>query len=212
MKHARTSALICLAILYGCAAGNVSPGPTLLTGIKQYEAEMLHYGNANQRWPERQRAAGALKTVILVTLGGSREFYRLVDMDLKRREYLITMRETSLRPDRLKEMNTELARMAEEANRLKPIVQAQMAAIPAPPEGHRVEAIATQGLLKLALDSLFSTNSARGLDAPSTTIDQHRVTDLGAFSTVRAPGGQVFRCALFGVEDEGAGIRCEAVK
>jgi hypothetical protein len=212
MKNARSAVLVYLAVLYGCAAGNVSPGPTLLTGIKQYEAEMLHYGNSSQRWPERQRAAGALKTVILVTLGESREFYRLVDMDLKRREYLVTMRETSLRPGRLQEMKTELADMVKEADRLKPVVQAQMAALPAPPEGQRVEAIATQGLLKLALDALFPANSARGLEAPSAIVDQHMVTDLGAFSTVRAPGGQTYRCALFGVEDEGAGMRCEAIK
>lgn len=200
------------ALLYGCSSGVVTPGPTLLTGIKRYEGEMQSYGSSNQRWPERQRAAGALKTVITVTVGGSREFYRLVDMDLKRREYLITMRETAVRADRLQEMKNELAEMSEEAKRLNPIVKAQIAALPMSQEGQRIEAIATVGLLSLSLDSFSSTSSARGLDAPSVTIDQHVVTDLGAFSTVRAPGGQTYRCALFGVEDEGAGIRCEPVK
>ena len=213
MKNLGLLAFLCFAVLYGCsAAGNVSPGPTLLTGMRQYEAEMQHYGESGQRWPERQRAAGSLKTIILATLGGSREFYRLVDMDLRRREYLITMREMSLRPQRRQEMQMELDQMMDEATRLKPIVKAQIAAITAPPEGQRIEAIATQGLLSLALDSLFSTNGARGLDAPSITIDQHVIADLGAFSTVRAPGGKIFRCALFGVEDEGAGMRCEAIK
>lgn len=212
MNTARISALFLLTLLSGCAAGTVSPGPTLLAGIKQYEAEMQSYGGSNQRWPERQRAGGSLKTAIIATVGRSREFFRLVDMDLKRREYLITLRETSVRPDRLREMNGELAEMTEEANRLKPIIKAQIAALPMAQDAQRLEAIASLGLLSLALDSFSSPNSAPGLDAPSVTIDQHVVTDRGAFSTVRAPGGQTYRCLLFGVEDEGAGIRCEPVK
>lgn len=212
MITAKLSVLMVLAMLYGCAAGTVSPGPTLLTGIKRYEGEMQSYGNSSQRWPERQRVAGSLKGVITATVGGSREFFRLVDMDIKRREYLITMRETSMRADRLQEMKNELAQMTEEADRLKPIIKAQMAAIPVSQDSQRIEAIATLGLLNLALDSFSSTSSARGLDALSITIDQHVVTDLGAFSTVRAPGGQTHRCALFGVEDEGAGIKCEPIK
>ncbi|HSK30643.1 MAG TPA: hypothetical protein VLA17_11840, partial [Candidatus Limnocylindria bacterium] len=131
---------------------------------------------------------------------------------LKRREYLITMRESSLRPDRLKEMNGELAEMAEEAKRLKPIIKEQIAAMPIPPDAQRIETIATLGLLSIAVDSFSWINSAAGLDAPTVTVDQHLVSDLGAFSTVRAPGGQIYRCVLFGVEDEGAGMRCEAAK
>jgi hypothetical protein len=204
--------LLSLAVLYGCAAGNVSPGPTLVTGIKRYEGEMQAYGNSNQRWPERQRAAGALKTVITATVGGSREFYRLVDMDLQRREYLITVRESSLRPDRLQEMNGELAEMAEEAKRLKPIIKEQIAAMPIPQDAQRIETIATLGLLSLAVDSLFSANGARSSDTRSITVDQYVVSDLGAFSTVRAPGGPIYRCALFGSEEDGAGIRCEPLK
>jgi hypothetical protein len=208
----RIATLVSFAVFYGCAAGTVSPGPTLLTGIKHYEGEMQSYGNAAQRWPERQRAAGTLKTVIGVTVGRSREFYRLVDMDLKRREYLITMRDTSVRADRLQEMKKELAQMAEETTRLKPIVKAQLAALPMPQDSQRIESVATLGLLSLALDSFSSTDPASGGGAQSITIEQHLVTDLGAFSTVRSPGGQTYRCALFGVEDEGAGIRCDVVK
>ena len=57
------------------------------------------------RWPERQRAGGTLKTTITATVGGSPEFYRLVDLDIRKREFIVTMRETSVRPDRVKEMN-----------------------------------------------------------------------------------------------------------
>jgi hypothetical protein len=212
MKNATIPMLLCLAVLYGCAAGTVSPGPTLLTGIKRYEAEMQSYGSSYQRWPERQRAGGELKTAIVATLGGSREFFRLVDMDLKRREYLIAMRESVLRPDRLQEMKVELAQMAEEANQLRPIVKAQMAESLPLPEGQRIEAIATQGLLGIALDSLFLANGARSSETRSITVDQYVVTDLGAFSTVRAPGGPSYRCALFGTDVDGAGIRCEPLK
>jgi hypothetical protein len=212
MVSIRNAALVVTAMLCGCATGTVSLGPTLLTGMKRYEAEMQSYGGSNQRWPERQRAASSLKNVITATVGGSREFYRLVDMDLRRREYLIVMRETAIRPDRMQEIKSELAEMAAEANRLKPIVSAQIAAMPVPPEGQLIETIATMGLLSVALDSLSWTNSARGLDAPSVTIDQYVVTDLGAFSTIRAPGGQMYRCMLFGVEDAGAGMRCEPIK
>lgn len=173
---------------------------------------MLNYGNSHQRWPERQRAAGALKTVITATVGGSREFYRLVDMDLRRREFLLAMRESRLREDRLQEMKHELAAMTEEADRLKPIVKAQMEEIAAAQGAQGIEAVATRGLLHIALDSLVSTHNASGTGPPSVTIDRHVVTDLGAISSVQAPGGQTYRCFLFAVEDQGAGMRCEAGK
>jgi hypothetical protein len=121
------------------------------------------------------------------------------------------MREMSLRPDRVQEMTDELAKMNEEIAALKPIVRAQMAVLPVQREPQqRVEGAATLGLLTLALDA-FSSNGAGRLDTPST-IDQYVVTDLGSFSTVRTPEGQTFRCALFGMPDEGAGMKCEPIK
>lgn len=211
MMNSRMAAVLICGTLWGCATAQVSPGPTLLSGIQRYEDNMKSIGSSGSRWPERQRAGGALKTVITGTVGGSREFYRLVDLDIKRREYLIAMRETSLRADRLQEMNDELVKMNEETNRLKPIVKAQMAAFPLPQDAQRVEGIAAQGLLSLALDS-FSNDGARESDKPSTKIDGHVVTDQGTFSTVRSPEGQTYRCSLYGAGEEGAGMRCEPVK
>jgi hypothetical protein len=197
----------------GCSAGAYTPGATLLSGMQQYKGDMQNAGNSTSRWPERQQAGGTLKTVITATVGGSAEFYRLVDLDVRKREFTITMREISLRPDRLQEMKDELAKMNEEIAALKPIIRAQMAAVPVQREPQqRVEGVATLGLLTLALDAFSSTGSARGLDAPSTKIDQYVVTDLGSFSTVRSQDGQTFRCAVFGVADDGAGIRCEPIK
>lgn len=212
MMYSRIAVVLVCGTLWGCATGQVSLGPTLLSGMQRYDGEMQSIGGSASRWPERQRAGGALKTVITGTIGGSREFYRLVDLDIKRREYLIAMRDTtSLRADRLQEMKDELVSMSEETNRLKPIVRAQMAALPAPQDAQRVERIAAQGLLSLALDS-FSNDGARASDTPSTKLDGYVVTDLGTFSTVRSPEGQSFRCLLYGASEEGFGIRCEPVK
>jgi hypothetical protein len=206
--------LLCLLLVgaAGCATGAYTPGATLLLGMQQYQGEMQNAGNSTARWPERQQAVGTLKTVITATVGGSKEFYRLVDLDVRKREFTITMRETSLRPDRLQEMKDELAKMNEEIAALKPIVRAQMAVLPVQREPQqRVEGVATLGLLTLALDA-FSSNRAGGLEAPSTKVDQYVVTDLGSFSTVRTPEDQNFRCAFFGMPDEGAGIKCEPIK
>jgi hypothetical protein len=196
----------------GCSAGTYTPGATLLSGMQQYQGEMQGAGNSTARWPQRQQAGGALKTVITATVGGSKEFYRLVDLDIRKREFTIAMREMSLRPDRVQEMTDELAKMNEEIAALKPIVRAQMAVLPVQREPQqRVEGAATLGLLTLALDA-FSSNGAGRLDTSSTNVDQYLVTDLGSFSTVRTPEGQTFRCALFGMADEGAGIKCEPIK
>jgi hypothetical protein len=196
--------------LYGCSTGTYTPGATLLSGMQLYEGEMQRVGNSPQRWPERQQAGGSLKTVITATVGGSTEFYRLIDLDTRKREFVITMRETSLPNDRFQEMKDELVKMNVEVVALKPIIRAQIAALPVQRDGQqRVESVATLGLLTLALDSFSSTSGARGLEAPSTKIDQYVVTDLGSFATVRSPDGQTHRCSVFGIVDEGAGMKCE---
>jgi len=193
----------------GCASGTYTPGATLLSGMQQYQGEMQRLGNSTSRWPERQQAGGNLKTIITATVGGSAEFYRLVDLDLRKREFMITMRETSLRADRLQEMKDELAKMNQEVATLKPIIRAQVAVLPVQREApQRVEGVATMGLLTLALD-VFSSSGASPLEAPSTKVDQYVVTNLGSFSTVRSPDGQSFRCSMFGLPEEGAGVKCE---
>ncbi|HEV8721882.1 MAG TPA: hypothetical protein VGW77_14725 [Candidatus Binatia bacterium] len=196
--------------LYGCSTGTYTPGATLLSGMQLYEGEMQRVGNSPQRWPERQQAGGSLKTVITATVGGSTEFYRLIDLDTRKREFVITMRETSLPNDRVQEMKDELVKMSAEVVALKPIIRAQIAALPVQRDGQqRVESVATLGLLTLALESFSSTSGTRGIEAPSTKVDQYVVTDLGSFATVRSPDGQTHRCSVFSIADEGAGMKCE---
>jgi hypothetical protein len=102
--------------------------------------------------------------------------------------------------------------MSEEIAALKAIVRAQIAAIPFQEDAQqRVEGAATRGWLTLALDR-FSANAARGIDAPSTKVDQYVVMDLGSFATVRAPDGQTFRCTVSSVPEEGAWIKCDPIK
>jgi hypothetical protein len=213
MISCRTLAVIVLLMVCGCStSGTVSPGATLLSGLTEYQGEMQHAGNSPARWPDRQRAGGMLKTIITATVGGSPEFYRLVDLDVRKREFIITMRDASVRPDREQEMKDELVKMDEEIAALKPIVRAQLAVMPMGGESQQqLESVATLGLLSLALDQ-FSSSGVHGPDAPSTKVGQFLVTDLGSFVTVRAADGQIHRCALFGIAEEGAGMRCEAIR
>jgi hypothetical protein len=102
--------------------------------------------------------------------------------------------------------------MNEEIAALKPIVKAQVAALPGQGDGQaRVENAAIRGMLTLALDG-FSADRGRGIEAPSTKVDQYVVTDLGSFATVRAPDGQGFRCVIFGAPEESGAIKCDAVR
>jgi hypothetical protein len=206
--------LFSLALLIaasGCATGTLSTGATLLSGINQYQGEMQRYGTSLVRWPERQRAGGTLKTIITGTVGSSKEFYRLVDLDLRRREFLITMRETAVRPERLQEMKEELARMDDEIAALKPVIRTQLESLPLHGDPtQRVEEAATRGLLSMALDDFAAKGQRGGVETRSTRVGQFVVTDLGSFATVRAPDGQAFRCFVFGTaEDGGAGIKCD---
>jgi len=207
-------AMISLLMLSGCSttSGPVSNGATLLSGLNDYQGEMQHAGNSPERWPDRQRAGGELKGIITATVGGSREFYRLVDLDIRKREFVITMRDLSLRTDRTQEMKDELVAMDEEILALKPIVREQVATMPAAGESRQqVETVATYGMLKLAVDK-FSSSGGRGIDPPSTWVDQNLVTDLGSFSTVRTLDGQIYHCSLYSIPEQGAGMKCELIK
>ena len=197
--------------LSGCSStGAYTPGATLLFGLTQYQGEMQRLAGSSTRWPERQRAGGTLKTVITATVGGSPEFYRLVDLDVRKIEFVVTMRDTSVRPDRVKEMTEELVQMNDEIAALKPVIRTQLAALRVQSEpNERIEEAATRGMLSMALDDFSSNRTARRFEAPSTKVGQFVVSDLGAFSTVRTPDGHVFRCFVFGVPEEGAGVKCE---
>ena len=121
--------LLAIAGLAGCSTtAHISRSGTLLSGMTQYHGDMQSL-NSVSRWPERQRVAGSLKTVITSTVGASPEFYRLVDLDLRKREFTVTMRDTNLRPDRLREMQDELVAMDEEIAALKPVVKTQLSAV-----------------------------------------------------------------------------------
>jgi hypothetical protein len=201
--------MIALALsLWGCATQNISRGATLLSGVNQYHGEMQRVGSQLGRWPERQQAATMLKGVITGTLGSSAEFYRLVDLDLRKREFVLTMRETNVGADRLKEMKQELAQMDDEIAALKPVIKTQLNAVKIADQPAEIESVATLGLLGIAVDG-FSATGGRGLEAPSTKVAEYVITDLGSFATVRTPKGQVYRCTLFGQIEDGVSIRCE---
>jgi hypothetical protein len=203
--------LLALLGLAGCSTGNVSRSGTLLSGMTQYQGDMQSMNSAS-RWPERQRAAGTLKTVILGTVGASPEFYRLVDLDLRKREFIATMRDTNLKPDRLREMQDELIFMDDEIAALKPVVKTQLMAVASHEHADPIENAATLGLLGMAIDNFSTAGKPRGPDAPSTRVGQFLVTDLGTFSTVRTPEGQSYRCSVFSVPEEGGGISCQPVR
>ena len=197
--------------LAGCSTPNISRSGTLLSGLTQYHTDMQSLSSVS-RWPERQRAAGSLKTIITGTVGASPEFYRLVDLDLRKREFTATMRDGNLRPDRLREIQDELVAMDEEIAALKPVVKTQLSAVANYDQGERIENAATLGLLGLAVDNFSFPGGSRGVAAPSTRVGPYLVTDLGSFSTVRTPEGQSYRCDVFSVPEEGGGIRCEPVR
>ena len=149
----------------------------------------------------------------VATLGGSKEFNRLVDLDIRRREFLITLREGSVTAQRAKEMKEELARINEQMEGLKKIVKGQMAraALSGPAQGQGMENVATIGLLDLAMDSFAVDSSPNGPAVESTRVGSYIVTNEGYFSTVRTPEGQSFRCTMTVVPEAGASMKCEPV-
>lgn len=206
--------LFLAAALAGCAAqAPVTPGATLLAGISSYQGEMQRLGGSVARWPERQRAAGSLKTIVTATVGASPEFYRLIDLDLRKKEFVATLRETSVRPDRAREMTEELAQMDEEIAALKPVIRTQLAALQLRVETEdAVEDAATRGLISLALDGFSANGRRRGGEATTTKVGRFVVTDMGSFAVVRAADGQAFRCHRFGLPEEGAGMKCDPMR
>jgi hypothetical protein len=165
------------------------------------------------RWPDRQKLAESIKTTYVVTLGGSKEFNRLVDLDLRRREFLITLRVESVTPEREKEMKAELIGIHEQMEELKKMVKNQIQRIelrdPAQTQG--IESVATIGLLELAMDSFVVAIPPSAPPAISTRVGAYLVTDEGNLSTVQTPDGQTFRCRTTVIPDSGASISCVPV-
>ena len=202
-----------LLFVLGCASRtNVSPGATFLMGLNGYQDEMQNLEGRTDLWVDRQRAGNALKKTYLVTFGGSREFNRMVDLDIKRREFLITLRDATLKPDRIKEMKEELVAIDRDVGSLKEIVkgQAANAELRAQHQSQQLETVAVIGLVNMAIDSFASMTVPAGPNPPSTQVGPYVVRDVGALhSTITTPEGQIFRCATLLIAEEGAGMKCE---
>ncbi len=195
----------------GCSPA-VNPGATLWAGLNNYHEQMGALEARPERWPDRQRLAEAIKTTYIATLGASREFNRLVDLDLKRRELSITLRNGGLKAERAKEIREELVQINEQIDGLTKLVARQLTdtQITGQDRSKIIETVATVGLLSLAIEAFSSAKS--GQTAPPTTqVGPYMVIDQGVFAAVRSPEGQTFRCTTSVVPDEGASIRCEPV-
>ena len=201
-----------LAVMAACTSTVISPGATFLTGLNDYQDEMDRLSGSLERWPDRQRAAESIKTTYIAAMGGSKEFNRLVDLDLRRREFLITLRLETVTPEREKEMKAELMRIHEQMEELKRIVKGQIARVESrdPAQPGVIETVAILGLLDLALDSFVVPIPPKEPPAMSTRVGAYLVTDEGDLSTVRAPDGQIFRCRTTVIPDSGASIKCLA--
>ncbi len=214
MKTYKARYLLFFMILSACSSKTTSPGMTLLTGLNGYHDEMERLEGQEARWPERQRIGNTIRATYVMTMGGSKEFNRLVELDVKRREYRIALRANSLRPERAAEVKQELLGIDADIDALTRIVKGQVAARSAsqpqaePPQV--IEGIATVGLLTMAIDN-FSPNGARDVAVPSINVGGYTVIDQKNFTFVKTPQGQTFQCTTVLVQEEGAGINCAAL-
>ena len=201
-----------LLVLFGCSTANTNPGATFLLGLNGYQEEMERLEDRPERWFDRQRAGDVLKKTCPVTFGSSREFNRMVDLDVRRREFLITLRATPVNPNRAKEMKDELAVMNKDMDILKEIVKGQAASVGlrAPQQPQQVETFAIIGLVNMAIDSFASMTIPAGPNPSSTKVGRYTVSDFGGLlSTVTTPEGQTLRCKTLVYPEEGASIKCE---
>ena len=214
MKTYKVGYLVFLMILSACSSKTTSPGMTLLTGLNGYHEEMERLEGQAARWPDRQRVGNTIMTTYLMTMGGSKEFNRLVELDVKRKEYRIALRANSLRPERAAEVKQELLGIDADIDALTRIVKGQVAARSnSQPEAEPqqvIEGVATLGLLTMAIDN-FSPNGAREVGVPSINVGGYTVIDQKNFTLVKTPQGQTFQCTTVLVQEEGAGINCAPV-
>lgn len=183
-----------------------------MVGLNNYQGEMERLEGRPERWFDRQRAGDSLKQTHLVTFGGSREFNRMVDLDVRRREFLITLRDYSVKPDRVKEMKDELVTMNKDVDSLKEIVKSQAAnaELQSQQQSQQLETVAAIGLVNMAIDSFASMTLPSGPNPPSTKVGPYIVSDFGGLlSTVTTPEGQTVRCATLVFSEAGASIKCE---
>jgi hypothetical protein len=214
MKTYKARYFLFFMILSACSSKTTSPGMTLLTGLNGYHDEMERLEGQEARWPERQRIGNTIRATYVMTMGGSKEFNRLVELDVKRREYRIALRANSLRPERAAEVKQELLGIDADIDALTRIVKGQVAARstsqPQAEPQQVIEGIATVGLLTMAIDN-FSPNGARDVAVPSINVGGYTVIDQKNFTFVKTPQGQTFQCTTVLVQEEGAGINCAAL-
>jgi hypothetical protein len=208
MIKSKMTAFFFLVVLSGCASGSVSPGITLWAGLKNYREEMRSLEAKSERWPDRQRLANSMKTTYLATYGGSREFNRLIDLDLKRREFNIVQRSGELRPERAKEIQEELVGINEQIDGLTRVVKGQLTntQLGMQEPSQTIVTVATIGLLSLAVDSFSSAQSST-----TTKVGPYVVIDQGLSSTVSAPEGQTFTCQTTVVPEGGSSMNCQPI-
>jgi hypothetical protein len=213
MKIYRLAYLL-LVVLSACSSKTTSPGMTLVTGLNGYHDEMEQLEEQAARWPERQKVGNTIRTTFLMTMGGSKEFNRLVELDVKRREYLIALRANSLRPDRAAEVKQELVGIDADIDALATIVKGQVAARstsqPQAEPQQMIEGVATIGLLTMAIDQ-FSPRLAPAVSLPTVKVGGYTVIDQKSFTMVKTPEGRTFHCTTVLVQEEGAGINCAAL-
>jgi hypothetical protein len=212
MLKLKLSLILSLLVLFGCSTANTNPGATFVVGLNGYQEEMEKLETRPERWFDRQRAGDSLKKTYLVAFGGSREFNRMVDLDVRRREFLITLRASSLSSERVKEMKEELITMNKDLDSLKEIVkgQAANAELRAQQQSQQLETVATIGLINMAIDSFASMIIPAGPNPPSTKVGRYMVSDFGGLlSTVTTPEGQTLRCTTLVFPEAGASIKCE---
>jgi hypothetical protein len=134
-----------------------------------------------------------------------------VDLDVRKREFLIALRDGSLRPERAKEIREELVTINRNMDDIKGLMKGQLNTVElsSETEAQTVETIATVGLLHLALDGLSADGTTPAFPRV-VKIGQYIVTDHGNLASVRTPEGQTHRCTTILVQEKGAGIRCES--
>ena len=149
-KPALFLSLILLALY-----GKYQPGSDLRGGAEQLPGRD---GKARRSTGTLVRPAArrdSLKKTYLVTFGVSREFNRMVDLDVRRREFLITLRTSSVNSERVKEMKEELLSINKDVDSLKETVKSQAAnaELRSQQQPRRLEIVAVIGLVNIAIDS-----------------------------------------------------------
>lgn len=180
---------------------------TLLQSLNHYQDEIERFEDKPERWPNRQTMREQLKTQFRAIIGRSREFDRLVDLDFKRRELVIALKDQSLKPERAVEIKEEVAQIDKDVGNLIETVKAQIANVElyAQQPDQRIEAIAAIGLVSLRIEALSSAGKA---NSSITVAGQHILTDHGNFSTLRTPEGKIYRCSSILLGENAASIKC----